>query len=37
MALNIPEPPVIDGATHVHSGKVRDLYRVSSGSTSASC
>jgi phosphoribosylaminoimidazole-succinocarboxamide synthase len=29
---NIPEAPAIDGATHVHSGKVRDLYRLEDGS-----
>jgi phosphoribosylaminoimidazole-succinocarboxamide synthase len=29
--LNIPDAPVIEGATHVHSGKVRDLYRLASG------
>jgi phosphoribosylaminoimidazole-succinocarboxamide synthase len=29
--LNIPTAPVIDGATHVHSGKVRDLYRIDGG------
>ena len=29
--LNIPAAPVIDGTTHVHSGKVRDLYRIDSG------
>jgi len=29
--LNIPEAPVIDGAEHLHSGKVRDLYRLRSG------
>ncbi len=29
--VNIPEAPVIDGATHVHSGKVRDLYRLPDG------
>jgi phosphoribosylaminoimidazole-succinocarboxamide synthase len=29
---NIPEAPVIDGATHLHSGKVRDLYRLEDGS-----
>ena len=29
--LNIPAAPVIEGATHVHSGKVRDLYELSSG------
>ena len=29
--LNIPEAPVIPGATHLHSGKVRDLYVLGSG------
>jgi phosphoribosylaminoimidazole-succinocarboxamide synthase len=29
--LNIPDAPVIEGATHLHSGKVRDLYRLESG------
>jgi phosphoribosylaminoimidazole-succinocarboxamide synthase len=29
--LNIPPAPEIDGATHLHSGKVRDLYRLDSG------
>jgi phosphoribosylaminoimidazole-succinocarboxamide synthase len=29
--LNIPAAPVIEGTTHVHSGKVRDLYRIDSG------
>ena len=29
--LNIPAAPVLEGATHVHSGKVRDLYRIDSG------
>ena len=24
--LNIPTAPAIEGATHLHSGKVRDLY-----------
>ena len=28
---NIPAAPVIEGTTHVHSGKVRDLYRIDSG------
>ena len=28
---NIPDAPTIDGATHLHSGKVRDLYRLASG------
>ena len=29
--LNIPPAPEIDGATHLHSGKVRDLYRIDAG------
>lgn len=29
--LNIPPAPVIDGAEHLHSGKVRDLYRLADG------
>ncbi|MDP2774969.1 MAG: phosphoribosylaminoimidazolesuccinocarboxamide synthase, partial [Nocardioides sp.] len=29
--LNIPAAPVIPGATHLHSGKVRDLYVLDSG------
>lgn len=29
--LNIPEAPVIEGTTHIHSGKVRDLYRIEEG------
>ena len=29
---NIPEAPAIPGARHVHSGKVRDLYRLEDGS-----
>ncbi|WP_101523330.1 phosphoribosylaminoimidazolesuccinocarboxamide synthase [Nocardioides houyundeii] len=29
--LNIPAAPAIEGTTHVHSGKVRDLYRIDSG------
>ena len=29
--LKLPDAPVIDGATHLHSGKVRDLYRLESG------
>lgn len=28
---NIPPAPQIEGATHVHSGKVRDLYRIDEG------
>jgi phosphoribosylaminoimidazole-succinocarboxamide synthase len=27
----LPPAPVIEGATHLHSGKVRDLYRLTSG------
>jgi phosphoribosylaminoimidazole-succinocarboxamide synthase len=29
--LNLPAAPAIEGATHVHSGKVRDLYRLETG------
>ncbi|RNL77668.1 phosphoribosylaminoimidazolesuccinocarboxamide synthase [Nocardioides marmorisolisilvae] len=29
--LNIPTAPAIDGAQHIHSGKVRDLYRMTEG------
>ncbi len=29
--LNLPDAPPIEGATHLHSGKVRDLYRLESG------
>ncbi len=29
--VDLPEPPLIPGATHLHSGKVRDLYRLSDG------
>jgi phosphoribosylaminoimidazole-succinocarboxamide synthase len=29
--LGIPTAPTIPGATHVHSGKVRDLYRLEDG------
>jgi len=29
--LGIPQAPVIEGARHVHSGKVRDLYELASG------
>ena len=29
--LDLPVAPVIEGATHVHSGKVRDLYRIDEG------
>ncbi len=29
--LGIPEAPQIPGATHLHSGKVRDLYRLADG------
>ena len=28
---NIPPAPEIEGATHLHSGKVRDLYRLDDG------
>ena len=28
---NIPAAPELEGATHLHSGKVRDLYRLDSG------
>ena len=30
-ALNIPTAPAIPGATHLHSGKVRDLYELPDG------
>lgn len=29
--LNIPDAPAIEGTTHLHSGKVRDLYRIDAG------
>ncbi|HSX66557.1 phosphoribosylaminoimidazolesuccinocarboxamide synthase [Nocardioides sp.] len=29
--LNIPDAPEIPGTTHLHSGKVRDLYRIDEG------
>ena len=29
--LGIPEAPEIPGSTHIHSGKVRDLYRLDDG------
>ena len=29
--LKIPEAPAIEGTTHLHSGKVRDLYRIDAG------
>ena len=29
--LDLPAAPGLEGATHVHSGKVRDLYRLDSG------
>lgn len=29
--LNIPEAPAVAGATHLHSGKVRDLYEITGG------
>ncbi|CAA9373730.1 MAG: Phosphoribosylaminoimidazole-succinocarboxamide synthase [uncultured Nocardioides sp.] len=28
---NIPDAPQLEGATHLHSGKVRDLYRLEGG------
>ena len=28
---NIPDAPALEGATHLHSGKVRDLYRIDAG------
>jgi phosphoribosylaminoimidazole-succinocarboxamide synthase len=28
---NIPQAPELEGATHLHSGKVRDLYRLDDG------
>jgi phosphoribosylaminoimidazole-succinocarboxamide synthase len=28
---NIPDAPAVPGATHLHSGKVRDLYRIEEG------
>src|SRR3954454_24400070 len=30
-SLNLPPAPPIEGAEHVHSGKVRDLYRLGDG------
>jgi phosphoribosylaminoimidazole-succinocarboxamide synthase len=30
-SLNIPQAPEIDGARHLHSGKVRDLYELPDG------
>ena len=29
--MTLPDAPVIPGATHLHSGKVRDLYRLDGG------
>ena len=29
--MQLPEAPAIDGAAHLHSGKVRDLYRLEEG------
>jgi phosphoribosylaminoimidazole-succinocarboxamide synthase len=29
--FNIPAAPAIEGTSHLHSGKVRDLYRIESG------
>jgi phosphoribosylaminoimidazole-succinocarboxamide synthase len=34
--LNIPQAPAIEGMTHLHSGKVRDLYRVDEGAHAGS-
>ncbi len=31
VGLNIPPAPAIPGAEHIHSGKVRDLYRLADG------
>ncbi|RYE75520.1 MAG: phosphoribosylaminoimidazolesuccinocarboxamide synthase, partial [Myxococcales bacterium] len=31
MSHNIPDAPAISGTTHLHSGKVRDLYRIDAG------
>ncbi|GAB2865337.1 phosphoribosylaminoimidazolesuccinocarboxamide synthase [Nocardioides pacificus] len=31
MSLQIPPAPAVEGATHLHSGKVRDLYRIDAG------
>ncbi|CAA9377710.1 MAG: Phosphoribosylaminoimidazole-succinocarboxamide synthase [uncultured Nocardioidaceae bacterium] len=31
VGLNIPPAPAIPGAEHIHSGKVRDLYRLDDG------
>ena len=36
-ALDLPPAPPIDGARHVHSGKVRDLYEIEVGPTRAGC
>ena len=33
--IQIPDAPAIPGATHVHSGKVRDLYRFDDGTLRA--
>ncbi|MFC7493141.1 MULTISPECIES: phosphoribosylaminoimidazolesuccinocarboxamide synthase [unclassified Nocardioides] len=30
-ALNIPPAPAVEGTTHLHSGKVRDLYELPNG------
>jgi phosphoribosylaminoimidazole-succinocarboxamide synthase len=29
--IDIPAAPALEGATHLHSGKVRDLYRIDAG------
>jgi phosphoribosylaminoimidazole-succinocarboxamide synthase len=31
VTFNIPAPPALEGAMHLHSGKVRDLYELQSG------
>jgi phosphoribosylaminoimidazole-succinocarboxamide synthase len=30
-AIHLPEAPVLPGCTHLHTGKVRDLYRIDDG------
>ena len=37
VVLNIPAAPAIEGTTHLHSGKVRDLYASRTASTPAGC
>jgi len=29
--IKLPDAPLVEGATHIHSGKVRDLYRIDTG------